>query len=261
MDSPKNIIERRVIAPLAQPEHAQRHGVVPPQAIVLFGPPGTGKTTFARGIASRLGWPFVEVFPSRLASDPAGLAAALRDTFGELARLERVLVFIDEVEEIAGVRDGRPISPMHGVTNELLKLIPAFRQHDTRLLVCATNSLRSLDPAFLRPGRFDSIIPIGPPDEVARRAIWTRYASEDAVDIERLAQMSKRLTSAEIEYCARAAAQIAFERYLSDATATTTDRTAPRTDDYLEVLSKLQPGVSEDMLNDFLQDAGRFARL
>lgn len=257
MTREKELIERRVILPLAQPERAQQHGVIPPQAIMLFGPPGTGKTTFARGIASRLGWPFVELLPSRLASDPAGLATALRGAFAQVAQLEQVLVFIDEVEEIAAIRDGRAVSPLHGVTNELLKLIPAFRQHDTRLLVCATNALRSLDQAFLRPGRFDYLIPIGTPDAEARRAIWTRYATGTQVDTEQLVTVSERLTPAEIEYVARAAAQTSFERDVVHGQ----DADGPVTDDYLAVLTTLRRSVTPELRAEFDRDIDSLARV
>jgi transitional endoplasmic reticulum ATPase len=81
MTAEKDMLERRLVLPLAKPELAEQYGIVPPRAVVLFGPPGTGKTTFAKAIASRLEWSFVEVFPSRLAADPLGLAGALRATF------------------------------------------------------------------------------------------------------------------------------------------------------------------------------------
>ncbi|EUA33959.1 ATPase associated with various cellular activities family protein [Mycobacterium xenopi 3993] len=97
------------------------------------------------------------------------MASALREAFTTLTELDAVVVFIDEVEEIAGSRSGVPSDPAHGATNELLKLIPVFRQRDERLLICATNSVHSLDSAFLRPGRFDYVIPVGPPDAAARR--------------------------------------------------------------------------------------------
>lgn len=163
MEREKEAIERRIVLPLAEPALADRYGVRPPKAVILFGPPGTGKTSFAKAVASRLEWPFVELFPSRLAAGAGSLATSLRETFTDLAGLETVLLFIDEVEEITGVRSGTAVDPGHGVTNELLKLIPGFRDHDDRLLICATNSVRSLDPAFLRPGRFDYVIPVGPP--------------------------------------------------------------------------------------------------
>ena len=85
------------------------------------------------------------------------------------------MLFIDEVEEIAGARQPRTVSAAQGVTNEMLKLIPPFREQDERLLICATNSVRALDGAFLRHGRFDYVIPVGPPDPAAREAIWDRY--------------------------------------------------------------------------------------
>ena len=214
----KELIERRVILPLANPELSDRLGLEPPRGIVLFGPPGTGKTTFAKGVASRLGWPFVELFPSRLAGESAaGLAAALREAFALVGELDNVVLFIDEVEEIAGMRELRSPSASHGVTNEMLKLIPAFREREGRLLVCATNSVRALDAAFLRHGRFDYVIPVGPPDEAARRAIWGRYLEaipHRDLDVDAIVSRSKLLTPADIEFAARRTAQMVFEQAL-----------------------------------------------
>ena len=261
MRTEKELIERRVILPLAEPERAAAHGVVPPRAIVLFGPPGTGKTTFARGIASHLGWPFVEIFPSRLAAEPGGLSSALRGVFAQISDLERVVVFMDEVEEIAALRGGVPTSPAHGVTNELLKLIPQFRERDTRLLVAATNSVRSLDSAFLRPGRFDYVIPVGPPDAEARRALWTAYTKGlgGAVDIQALVEASDGLTPADIEHAARVAAQASFERELVDGVGD--DQPGASTDDYLEAIGQARPTVTEAMVQEFNEDIDAFARL
>ena len=268
MEREKNLIEQRVVRPLAEPERAARHGVRPPRAIALFGPPGTGKTTFARAIASRLGWPFVELLPSRLAVE-GNLAAALRTAFARVAELERVLVFIDEVEEIAPVRGGlEQPGAAHGVTNELLKLIPGFREGDERLLVCATNSIRSLDPAFLRPGRFDYLVPIGTPDPAARAAIWSRYATtRPDVDLDALVAASELFTPADIEHAARTAAQSAFERdpagrrpggpedSLDDGPA------GASTDDYLAALGQCRPTVTPAMIDEFTEDISTHARL
>ncbi|MBN9207715.1 MAG: ATP-binding protein [Microbacterium ginsengisoli] len=260
MTTEKTILEERLVTPLAQPELAERFGVVPPRAVMLFGPPGTGKTTFARAVASRLDWPFVEVFPSRLGDSARGMAGALRATFEAIDQLEHAVVFIDEVEEIAAHRGGTPPSPTQGVTNELLKLVAEFRERDGRLLICATNFIRALDAAFLRHGRFDYVLPIGLPDAEARRAIWGRYIPVDVagdVDVSALVDASDGLTPADIEYAARRASQEALARAL--ASGDTGD--AVGTDDYLRALGGTRATVSREVTTEFEEDIVALARL
>jgi GNAT superfamily N-acetyltransferase len=260
----KMLIERRLVLPLAEPDLADEYGVRPPRAVVLFGPPGTGKTTFAKAVASRLGWPFVEVLPSRLAAEGPGLAFALRETFGEIAELEHVVVFIDEVEEIAAERGGRPPSPNQGVTNELLKCIASFREREGRLLVCATNFIRALDPAFLRHGRFDYVIPIGPPDETALAAIWERYippAVVGLIHLDALVQASNLFTPADIEFAASKASQRALETAVYEQGGTADDVPGPRTDDYLVAIRETRGTLTDTMVCEFNEDIERISRL
>src|SRR5262245_13135001 len=256
MEREKELIERRVILPLAERDEARRHGVVAASAVILFGPPGTGKTTFARAIAGRLGWAFVEVFPSQLAGvDAHGRAGALRDLFGRIEYLDRVVVFIDEVEEIASHRQERPETRV--VANELLKLIPTFRDGESRLLVVATNSVRDLDHAFTRPGRFDYLLPVGPPDRSARMGIWERYVAgitDAEVDLGGLADRSQFFSAADIEFAARKAAQAAFERSLGGEHAPAT------TGDFLVAIAEVRPSITAAMAREFDEDIDRFAR-
>ncbi|MHC8505153.1 GNAT family N-acetyltransferase [Pseudonocardia bannensis] len=265
MQREKELIERRLVLPLSQPDLAESFGVRPPRSVMLFGPPGTGKTTFAKAVASRLRWPFVEVFPSRLAAEPGGLAAALRETFTSIAELEHVVVFIDEVEEIARQRGGDPPSPLQSVTNELLKIIPAFREREGRLLVCATNFIRALDPAFLRHGRFDYVIPIGPPDETARAAIWRQYippAVLGGIDLSTLVAASELFTPADIEFAARKASQRALEAavYGSGGSPAQTSP-GPCTEDYLHAIEHTRATVTPAIVEEFEQDISAIARL
>lgn len=255
MSREKELIERRLVLPLARPVEAREHGVEPPRAVVLFGPPGTGKTTFAKAVASRLAWPFVELFPSRLAAEDGGLAAGIGAAFARIAELDNVVVFIDEVEEVAAARDSG--GPSVAVVNELLKALVGFRERDGRLLVCATNSVRALDSAFLRHGRFDYVLPIGPPDRTARAAMWSRHLERagDQVDASQVVEASTNFTPADIAHAARTVAQKTFE-----CTVDTGSRCRATTADYIDTLAAMRPTLTEEMVREYEEDITDFAR-
>jgi transitional endoplasmic reticulum ATPase len=258
MDRARELIERRIVLPLSEPALAARHGITTPRAMVIFGPPGTGKTTFAKAIAGRVGWPFVEVFPSELAADGEDRqAAALRDTFERVRALDEAVLFVDEVEDVAAARDSdRKVAP--GVTNELLKQIPLLRESPYHLLIVATNWIRQLDGAFLRPGRFDYVLPVGTPDAKARQAIWARYLqpiTDEPVDVDALVAASQYFTPADIEFAARKAAQSAFEREHFEGTP---GRAV--TQDFLDAIVATRPSLTRATLMEFEEDAERYAR-
>jgi SpoVK/Ycf46/Vps4 family AAA+-type ATPase len=160
---------------------------------------------------------------------------------------------------------------MQGVTNELLKIIPAFREQPGRLLVCATNFIRALDSALLRHGRFDYVIPIGLPDEAARQAIWERYVPQsmaEQVDLATLVAASEGFSPADIEYAARRASQQALERALFSADAAPVDGlpaepapAGPTTADYVAAIQSTRTTVSAQVAAEFLEDIESLARL
>jgi AAA+ superfamily predicted ATPase len=258
LEAAKELIERRVILPLAETGLAARHGVASPRAIVLFGPPGTGKTTFAKGIASRLGWPFIEIEPSQLAAQGSDRQAkALADAVDRILELPSAVVFVDEVEDIASSRDEqRRVAP--SVTNEFLKQIPRVRDAAEHLLICATNWVGRLDSAFLRPGRFDYVLPVGPPDAAARSAIWRRYVdaiTDEPVEIARLADATELFTPADIEFAAHKAAQHAFEREFFDGL-----RHRATTEEFLIAIGTVRASLTPEIVSGFDDDTERFAR-
>ena len=256
---PKRIVAKRIILPLTETDLAQKHGVIPPRTIIFFGPPGTGKTYFVRAIASVLQWWYIEVSPSDLMADGQDrLGRNLKLLMEGAAGLDEAVIFIDEFEEIAGNRD-QASRIDKSITNEFLKQVPLLkRRAGTILLVCATNYIRDLDAALLRPGRFDCIIPVGGLDVQGRRTIFDYYLSKTnsgKVDTDKIVSLIPLFTPADIEYLFQKVSQVAFERELvrgEDYRLTT--------DIFLELLPKVRPSLSEEIIKEFELDCIDYTR-
>ncbi|MBM3639041.1 MAG: GNAT family N-acetyltransferase [Actinobacteria bacterium] len=258
MTRERELVNQRIVAPLSDPGLAYSVGLRLPSTVLMFGPPGTGKTTFAKALASKLRWPFIELLPSKLSGGNGTLANELREAFSELSRLEHVVIFIDEFDEIAPARDSRPSAA--GVVNELLKSIPEFRQQSGKLLICATNFVGTIDPAVLRPGRFDFLIGIGPPDLVALTALWSQaltLMNFDGTKIaETLAKQSIGYTPGDVDLAAQRAAASAFSRAQIDGSVPVVSE-----DDLLNAIGRTQPSISPDMVEDFNAEVIKFERI
>ena len=185
------------------------------------------------------------------------MADELGRAFDDLLGLEQVVVFIDEVDDIASSRAARPET--QAVVNELLKAIVRVREVPGRLLVCATNSIAALDPAVVRPGRFDLVIPIGPPDPDARLALLTEMLGVipgSAIDPEAMVEPTDGLTPADIESAIQRAAASAFRSVRQgDTTATITNS------DLIEAIDSTVPTISEANRAAFVEESERFSRL
>jgi transitional endoplasmic reticulum ATPase len=247
----KLLIEERIVRPIQQADLARTFGLQVPATVMLFGPPGTGKTSFARGLAGRLGWPFVELLSSKLASTENGLAAELGRALRELGQLDHVVAFIDEFDDIGANRAENP--GLQAVVNELLKSIPAFRGQPGRLLVCATNFIDRIDPAIIRPGRFDLVIPVGPPDQTARRSMWKTAIARtfaSGVDVEALTEATHGFTPADLFLAAERASFAGFNR--------TPDGAAPaqvQTADFLEAIRSTRRSLTDADVSRFVDEA------
>ena len=257
---PKQLVQRRIILPLMEETLSRKHGVVPPKAIMFFGPPGTGKTHFARAIAGVLSWWYIEIVPTMLMADGVEkIGANLREIMEKARMLDQVVLFIDEFDEIASNRDVADRIDK-SITNEFLKQVPLFKSQENKiLLICATNYIRQLDAAMLRPGRFDCIIPVGGLDREGRTTIVEHYLSKlntGEVDLEELVEMTSGFTPADIQYFFQEVAQFAFEQELvikEDYRVTA--------EAFLQIRAKVHPSMSEAVIEEFEKDVVTYSRV
>jgi SpoVK/Ycf46/Vps4 family AAA+-type ATPase len=256
---PKQMVQRRIILPLTEQSLSMKHGVVPPKTVIFFGPPGTGKTHFAKAIAGALSWWYIEIMPSMLMADGVEkVGANLRGVMEKARAMDEAVIFIDEFEEIAASRDAADRIDK-SITNELLKQVPQLKNHGSRiLLVCATNYIRQLDSAMLRPGRFDCIIPVGGLDRDGRETILKHYLSRlntGSVDLDMIIEMTSNFTPADMEYLFQQAAQFAFEQELAEQCDYKVT-----TETFLRLLPHVRPSLTDEIIEEHERDCLAFSR-
>jgi transitional endoplasmic reticulum ATPase len=256
---PKQLVQRRIILPLTEESLSKKHGVIPPKTIIFFGPPGTGKTHFVKAIAGVLSWWYIEILPSMLMIDGIEkIGANLHNVMEKAQRLEDAVIFIDEFEEIAGSRDEASRIDK-SITNEFLKQVPLLKNQGNKvLLVCATNYIRQLDAALLRPGRFDCIIPVGGLDEDGRRTILEHYLSKlhtQDIDLNLIVKMTSRFTPADIEYLFQQVAQFTFEQEYASK-----QDYRVNTETFIQIITKIRPSLTDEIIEEFQKDSITYSR-
>jgi cell division protease FtsH len=201
---------QEVVDFLRDPERFRRLGAKPPKGVLLHGPPGTGKTLLAKAVAHESGAQFFAQSASSFVEMFAGLGAArIRRLFREARKAAPAIIFIDELDAVGG-RRGMDISAEREQTlNQLLVEMDGFPASDRIVVMAASNLLEKLDPALLRPGRFDRQVFVAPPDVEGRRAILevhTRDKPLSGVDLDLVARQTSGLTGADLANIANEAA-------------------------------------------------------
>jgi cell division protease FtsH len=172
---------------LKHPDRYRRAGAVGPKGVLMVGPPGTGKTLLARAVAGEAGVPFISVTGSSFVEMFVGVGAArVRDLFADARRRSPSIVFIDEIDAIGQRRGGQLVSndERDQTLNQMLAEMDGFDPATGVVVIAATNRPEVLDPALLRPGRFDRQVVIPLPTQRERRAILTVHAQGRSLDRE-----------------------------------------------------------------------------
>ncbi|WP_371654968.1 MULTISPECIES: ATP-dependent zinc metalloprotease FtsH [unclassified Streptomyces] len=232
---------------LKNPSAYRKMGARMPGGVLLAGPPGTGKTLLARAVAGEAGVPFFSASASEFIEMIVGVGASrVRELFAEARKVAPAIIFIDEIDTIGRVRGGGAGMGGHDereqTLNQILTEMDGFSGSEGVVVIAATNRADVLDPALTRPGRFDRIVQVSPPDRGGRESILKIHTREipmsHDVDLAQLARTTPGMTGAELANLANEAALLAVKRRQSEVTQS----------DLSDALEKVQLGAERPLV-------------
>lgn len=232
---------------LKNPDEYRRMGAKMPRGVLLAGPPGTGKTLLARAVAGEAGVPFFSASASEFIEMIVGVGASrVRELFAEARKVAPSIIFIDEIDTIGRARGGGSGMGGHDereqTLNQILTEMDGFSGSEGVIVIAATNRADVLDPALTRPGRFDRVVVVSPPDRGGREAILEIHTRQiplaKDVNLAQVARTTPGMTGAELANLANEAALLAVKRKQSEVTQS----------DLSEALEKVQLGAERPLV-------------
>jgi transitional endoplasmic reticulum ATPase len=250
LDKARDRLREGVELPLKHPEAFRRLGIRPAKGFLLYGPPGTGKTLLAKAAARESEANFIATKSSDLLSKWYGESEQqIARLFNRARQVAPTIIFIDEIDSLVPARGGGLGEPQvtERVVNTILSEMDGLEELQNVVVIGATNRPTLVDPALLRPGRFDELIFVGTPDTGGRRqilAIHTRNMPLGSdVDLDSLASRTERFTGADLEDLVRRAGLTALRRGLDIAKVTMADFEA--------ALNETRASVTPEMLDEY----------
>lgn len=253
LDDVKEDIRLKMLYPFEHPELAAKFGIKPGGGVLLYGPPGTGKTMLAKATAGEIDATFFRISPADVLSKWVGEAEQnIKKLFEAAVNEPRAIIFIDEIEALVPARRDDGSSVMQRVVPQILQGMEGFDKKSVNpvMFMGATNVPWQLDPAVLRPGRFDEKVYIPLPDLAARRKMLDIYLGkrpvDDDIDLDALALRLDGYSGADIKYLCDRAATIPFLRSVASG------QEGEITSQILaDVLSDTPPSVTDEMTRRF----------